>query len=244
MNLFCGDCLDILPTLPDGCVDLVLCDPPYGSTRNPWDAVIPFDAMWREIWRLCRGPVVLTAMQPFSSALVMSQVQHFRHEWVWEKNKATGHLNAKRMPMRAHELVLVFAKETPFYAPQMTEGHKPGNFAVRRTFTPNYGAQTPTEYGGQTTRFPRSVRRFPIVNNDDPGKTHPTQKPVDLMAYFVETYSPVGAAVLDFAMGSGTTGVAAIKTGRDFIGIERDPGYFEIAERRIYEAAEAALFAA
>lgn len=186
----------------------------------------------------------MTAIQPFASTLVGSQVRHFRHEWIWEKNKATGHLNAKRAPMRAHELVLVFAKAAPLYQPQMTDGHEPGHAATRRAFTPNYGAQRPTSYGGSTQRYPRSVLRFPIVNNDDPGKVHPTQKPEGLMAYFVRTYAPEGGTVLDFAMGSGTTGVAAVNTGRNFIGIERDPGYFEIAERRIYEAYEAALLAA
>lgn len=244
MRLFRGDCLDILPTLPDGCVDLVLTDPPYGQTQNPWDSEIDLARLWPELWRVCRGAVAMTAIQPFASTLVGSQVRHFRHEWIWEKNKATGHLNAKRAPMRAHELVLVFAKAAPLYQPQMTDGHEPGHAATRRAFTPNYGAQRPTSYGGSTQRYPRSVLRFPIVNNDDPGKVHPTQKPEGLMAYFVRTYAPEGGTVLDFAMGSGTTGVAAVNTGRNFIGIERDPGYFEIAERRIYEAYEAALLAA
>lgn len=238
MRLFCGDCLDILPTLPAASVDLVLCDLPYGQTQNAWDSVIPFDKMWREVWRVCNGPAVFTAMQPFSSALVMSQAKYFRHEWVWEKNKATGHLNAKRAPMRAHELVLVFAKFAPAYFPQMTDGHKPGNYALRRTYTPNYGAQRPTEYGGQTTRYPRSVQQFPIINSDDPAKVHPTQKPESMVEYYIRTYCDDGATVLDFTMGSGTTGVAAANTGRDFIGIEKDPGYFEIAEKRIYEAME------
>lgn len=244
MRLFRGDCLDILPTLPDGCVDLVLTDPPYGQTQNPWDSEIDLARLWPELWRVCRGAVAMTAIQPFASTLVGSQVRHFRHEWIWEKNKATGHLNAKRAPMRAHEIVLVFAKAAPLYRPQMTDGHEPGHAATRRVFTPNYGAQRPTSYGGSTQRYPRSVLRFPIVNNDDPGKVHPTQKPEGLMAYFVRTYAPEGGTVLDFAMGSGTTGVAALNTGRDFIGIERDSGYFEIAERRIYEAYEAALLAA
>ncbi len=244
MRLFRGDCLDILPTLPDGCVDLVLTDPPYGQTQNPWDIEIDLARLWPELWRVCRGAVAMTAIQPFASTLVGSQVRHFRHEWIWEKNKATGHLNAKRAPMRAHELVLVFAKAAPLYRPQMTDGHEPGHAATRRAFTPNYGAQRPTSYGGSTQRYPRSVLRFPIVNNADPGKVHPTQKPEGLMAYFVRTYAPEGGTVLDFAMGSGTTGVAAVNTGRNFIGIERDPGYFEIAERRIYEAYEAALLAA
>lgn len=219
--------------LPAQSVDLVLVDPPYGQTQNIWDAVIPFVPMWSEIWRVCRGPAVFTAMQPFSSALVMSQVANFKHEWVWEKNKASGHLNAKKMPMRAHELVLVFGKSSGFYNPQMTEGHKPGNAATRRTYTPNYGAQKPTDYGGSTVRYPRSVQRFDIVNNDDPNKLHPTQKPSALFEYLIRTYSAPGATVLDFCMGSGTTGEAAMNTDRGFIGIESDPTYFDIAHKRL-----------
>jgi site-specific DNA-methyltransferase (adenine-specific) len=233
MRLVHGDCLTILPALPANSIDLVCADPPYEATRNPWDAAIPFDAMWRELWRVCRGAVVLTAMQPFSSALVMSQVQHFKHEWVWHKNKATGHLNAKKAPMRAHEVALVFCRGALPYFPQMTDGHEPGHYAVRRTFTPNYGAQVPTEYGGSTQRYPRSVIDFPIVNNDDPKKVHPTQKPVELFEYLIRTYSEPGQVVLDFCMGSGTTGVAAVAAGREFIGIEKDDGYFAAASKRL-----------
>lgn len=232
-RLIHGDCLEAMAGLEAQSVDLVLCDPPYGTTQNAWDAVIPFAAMWEQLWRVCRGPVVLTSMQPFSSALVMSQPKHFRHEWVWEKNKATGHLNAKKAPMRAHELVLVFSRKPPLYRPQMTDGHKPGNYAVRRTYTPNYGAQRPTEYGGSTKRYPRSVQRFDIINNDDPTKLHPTQKPVGLMEYLVRTYSDDGATVLDFAMGSGTTGEACALAGRQFIGIEKDDRYFGMAAARL-----------
>jgi len=122
-----GDALAVMKTLPDQSVDLVLTDPPYGSTQNPWDSPIPFVPMWSEVWRVCKGPAVFTAMQPFSSALVMSQPKQFKHEWVWEKNKATGHLNAKKAPMRAHELVLVFAQGAVLYHPQMTDGHAPMN---------------------------------------------------------------------------------------------------------------------
>lgn len=228
-----GDCLQVMAGMADQSVDLVLCDPPYETTQNAWDTVIPFEPMWAHLWRICRGPVVLTAIQPFSSALVMSQPQFFRHEWVWEKNKATGHLNAKKAPMRAHELALVFSRKPLLYRPQMTDGHKPGNYAVRRTYTPNYGSQRPTEYGGSTQRYPRSVQKFPIINNDDPQKMHPTQKPEAWMEYLIRTYSDEGATVLDFAMGSGTTGAACRSTGRRFIGIEKDARYFEFARGRL-----------
>lgn len=223
----------MMATLPNQSIDLIACDPPYGQTQNSWDSVIPFEEMWKQVWRVCRGPAVFTAIQPFSSALVMSQVRYFRHEWVWKKNKATGHLNAKKAPMRAHELVLVFSKDTPAYFPQMTTGHAPGNFAIRRTYTPNYGAQRPTEYGGSTERYPISVQEFPIVNNDSPEKVHPTQKPVELFEYLIRTYSREGDTVLDFCCGSGTTGIACRRTSRSFIGIDDDPTFTAIAQHRI-----------
>lgn len=241
-HLMLGDCLDRMREIPDASVDMVLADLPYGTTQNKWDSVIPPEPLWHEYWRICKGAVVLTATQPFSSALVMSQPSAFRHEWVWEKNKATGHLNASRAPLRAHEVALVFAQKAPSYTPQMTVGHPPANSVPRRGHnSPNYGQQKPSAaYGGATTRYPRSVLQFPIVNNNDPEKVHPTQKPVALFEYLIRTYTNPGDLVLDNTMGSGTTGVACVNTGRRFIGIERDPGYFEIAEKRI-RAAEVSL---
>lgn len=234
-QLMQGDCIQRMAELPAASVDLVLCDPPYGTTQNAWDAAIPFVDMWAAIDRVLRpgGAVVLTACQPFSSALVMSRPSWFRHEWVWHKNKASGHLNAKRAPMRAHELVLVFAAAAPSYTPQMTIGHRPGNYAKRGKQSTNYGSADSTVYGGSTVRYPRSVQDFPVVNNDDSEKTHPTQKPVDLMEYLTRTYSQPGDTVLDFTMGSGTTGVACAKTGRKFIGIEQDELHFSTANARI-----------
>ena len=228
-----GDCLTVLPTLESQSVDLVLVDVPYGSTQNKWDQPIPFEPMWAEIWRICKGAAVFTAKQPFSSALVMSQVRYFKHEWVWEKNKATGHLNAKKAPMQAHETVQVFAARGMSYNPQMTDGHKPMNAYTQTSNGENYGTTNRPSGGGSTKRYPRSVQRFDVVNNDSPEKEHSTQKPVDLMAYLIETYCLPGAIVLDFCMGSGTTGVACQATGRSFIGIESDPTIFTIAERRL-----------
>lgn len=247
-QLFEGDCLDVMPSLPSGSVDLVLADLPYGTTQNKWDSIIPLEPLWREYWRLCGGAVVLTASQPFSSSLVNSQTSRFQCEWVWEKNKASGHLNVKRAPMRAHEVALVFAARQPTYNPQMTEGHAPANAVPRRGGdSPNYGAQKPSgKYGGSTLRYPRSVLQFPVVNNDDPEKRHPTQKPVPLFEYLIRTYTNPGDTVLDNTMGSGTTGVAAANTGRAFIGIERDPTYFAIGQSRIrsaYEARNVGVFA-
>lgn len=233
--LFIGDCLDVLATLEPQSVDAVICDPPYGTTRCTWDAVIPMQEMWSALRRVCvpGAPMVFTATLPFTAALVMSNPKAYRHSWVWEKNKATGHLNAKKAPMRAHEDVLVFCDRAPSYTPQMTEGHRPGNYAKQVQFTPVYGAQVPTEYGGSTLRYPRSVQRFDIVNNDDPEKVHSSQKPVDLFRYLIRTYTQPGQTVLDFAMGSGTTGLACRIEGRRFIGIEKDANHFAAAEARL-----------
>lgn len=238
-QLMNGDCLELMRDLPNNSVDLILCDLPYGTTQNKWDSVIDLPSLWAEYMRISCGPIVLTASQPFTSALVMSNPAWFRHEWVWEKNKGSGHLNAKRRPMRAHEDVLVFSKSAPLYNPQMTTGHKPGNYAKRGKQSSCYGAAASTEYGGTTLRYPRTVQSFGVVNNDDPEKAHPTQKPVALMEYMIRTYTHKGATVLDNCMGSGTTGVACANTGRRFIGMEMDAGYFEIAKGRIMQALEA-----
>lgn len=235
VSLYQGDCLEVMPMLEEGSIDMVLCDLPYGTTQSPWDAVIPFEPLWSEFNRLCSGVVALFAAQPFTSALVMSNPRGFRYEWIWEKNKATGHLNAKRRPMVAHESVVVFG-DASFYRPQMTEGHKPGNSATRRTHSGVYGAQRETSYGGSTLRYPRSVQRFDIVNNDDPQKTHPNQKPVPWLEYLLRTHSADGATILDATMGSGSTGVACVNTGRRFVGIERDPKFFAIAQKRLADA--------
>lgn len=239
MKLFQGDCLDILPTLPDGSVDLVLCDLPYGTTQNKWDSVIPLEPLWREYWRLCRGAVVLTAQTPFDKTLGASCIEHLKYEWIWEKNNPSGHLNANKAPMKAHENVLVFYKKQPTYSPQKTTGH-PLKQATRLGFSTNYGSQKVNSYAS-TERYPRSVQRI----NGHPKKdsVHPTQKPVALMEYFIRTYTNEGDTVLDNTMGSGTTGVAAVNTDRRFIGIEKDSEFFEIAQKRIYETYEAALLA-
>jgi DNA modification methylase len=229
-----GDCRDVLPTLGASSIDCVISDPPYGMTQNKWDAVIPTEMMWRELTRVCRGPIVMTAIQPFSSLLIASRLDLFRHEWIWEKNKGSGHLNCSRAPLRCHESILVFGPAQATYNPQKTNGHKPGNYAQRKTFTSNYGAQRESEpYGGQTDRYPRSVQRFDVVNNDSPDRIHPTQKPLPLIEYLVATYSNPGDTVLDFCAGSGTTGVACRRLGRDAILIEIDEAYCSASRRRI-----------
>ncbi len=227
-----GDCLKVMPTLEAGSIDLILADLPYGTTACKWDSVIPFAPLWENYKRLLkpRGAVVLTASQPFTSALVMSNPKWFRYEWVWEKNNATGHLDARRKPLRAHEDICVFGDSRPTYNPTMGEGkpfisrHRPGDTGdcygdVRNYIWKNTG-----------TRFPRSVLRFPNVSRT----IHPTQKPVALIEYLIRTYSSEGETVLDNTMGSGTTGVACVNTGRNFIGIEMDAAYFKIAKKRIH----------
>lgn len=234
-----GDCLDVMRDTPDGSVDLVLCDLPYGTTQNKWDAVIPFEPLWRHYWRVCRGPVLLTATQPFSSAAVASNPTGFSYEWVWVKTKITGVLNAKRMPVRQHEQVLVFGAAC---GPYNAQGLAPANVTRHdkaRHSSKNYGVRGGKDYVQEFTNWPRDVLNIA----SEGGTVHPTQKPVALMEYLIRTYTNEGDTVLDNCMGSGTTGVACQNTGRNFIGIERDAGYFEIARKRLGLAEEVDIFA-
>lgn len=231
-----GDCLDAMWLIPDGSVDMILCDPPYGTTQNRWDSVIPFEPLWTHYWRVLRpnGAVVLTAAQPFTSALVMSQPEAFKYQWVWEKPIATGFLNAKKQPLRAHEDVLVFCKGQTTYNPQMVERQERKVSRRVGTKTTNYGKADKETFYDSTARYPRSVQMFQSRVDGEP--LHPTQKPVALMDYLIRTYTNECETVLDNCMGSGTTGVACKNTGRNFIGIERDPEYFKIAQSRILGA--------
>lgn len=241
-ELLHGDCLELMRDLPAQSVDLVLCDLPYGTTQNKWDSVIPFDALWSEYGRLCKGAIVLTAAQPFTSALVMSKADWFRHSLVFEKSHPTGHLNANRAPLRKHEDVLVFGRKSVTYNPQKTP--KPAKNirpATRGSQTESYGAFDPS--AGRTdsvgVSFPTSIVRFNVSSTGGDKGLHPTQKPVALMEYLVRTYTNPGDLVLDNCMGSGTTGVACVNTGRRFIGIELDAAYFATASQRIAQAAAA-----
>ena len=228
-DIYRGDCLELMRELQTASVDLILCDLPYGTTRNKWDSVLPFADLWREHGRVCSGAIVLTASQPFSSSLLMSMPDWFRYAWVWEKSSATGHLNAKRMPMKLHEDVLVFSKAPPPYSPQ---GLVPFNKVTRRGGNGSNFGESGTQNFQEFTNYPRSILRFA----NDPKPVHPTQKPVALMEYLVRTYTNEGDTVLDNCMGSGTTGVACARSGRKFIGMEMDEKYFEIAKSRIEEA--------
>jgi len=237
-----GDCLERMVEIPDGSIDMILCDLPYGTTQNKWDSVIPFDALWSHYWRIAKpnAAVVLTAAQPFTSALVMSQIERFKYDWIWRKSHATGHLNANRMPMREHEHVTVFARNTPIYNAQKFLKDK------TKVRPEKKGAQTKTSSYGQndpnaprtdenTIGFPKSVIEFGSAKTE--GKPqHPTQKPVALFEYLIRTYTNEGDTVLDNCAGSGTAAIAAEQSGRNWICIERDPTYYCAAVARVVEA--------
>lgn len=236
VELYEGDCLDIMPNLISrGEIDMVMCDLPYGTTQNAWDTVIPLDRLWAEYWRVIKdnGPAVLTAQSPFDKMLGASCIQHLKYEWIWEKPAATGFLNARVAPLKAHENVLVFYKKAPTYNPQKTSGHlrKQSRSDRSKQQTTTYGRQAGATAYDSTDRYPRTVIR--ISSDKQTSSLHPTQKPVALMEYLIKTYTNEGDTVLDNCMGSGTTGVACVRTGRRFIGIEQNAEYFAIAEQRI-----------
>ncbi len=236
-QLIWGDCLEEMKAIPDGSVDMVLCDLPYGTTQNKWDSVICLTALWLHYWRVAKinAPIVLLAQTPFDKVLGVSALSELRYEWIWEKTAATGFLNAKKSPLKAHENILVFYRKPPTYNPQMTAGHVIKRVSVTHTnHSSNYGKQMTREPYESTERYPRSVQKF--AKDNRLAKEHPTQKPVALMEYLIRTYTNEGDTVLDNTMGSGTTGVACVNTGRSFIGIERDPDYFHICCERIYGA--------
>lgn len=222
-----GDCLEVMKEIPDQSVDMVLCDLPYGTTQNKWDSVLPLDRLWAAYKRVCRGAVVLTAAQPFASLLVVSNLAMFKYEWVWVKTKITGVLNAKKMPVRKHELVLVFSEAPTRYNAQGLVAK--GTVTKQGGNSDNYGARSAEDYVQEWTNWPRDVLEIASEGATE----HPTQKPVALMEYLIRTYTNKGDTVLDNTMGSGTTGIACLNTGRNFIGIEKDSVYFGIAERRL-----------
>jgi len=236
-----GDCLERMKEIPDGSVDMVLTDPPYGTTQCSWDSVIPLEPMWNQLKRVIKpnGAIVIMANEPYSSVLICSNPKDFKYRWDWIKNKSTGFLNAKKQPLRCVEDICVFYKKQPTYNPQKTTGHKPVNSFTKHTSDGETMGKTKIGFsgGGQTDRYPKNIIEIPVVNNDgtssDGVKTHPTQKPVALMEYLIRTYSDEGDSVLDFSIGSGTTGVAAQNLNRKFIGIELDEIYFNIAKDRI-----------
>ena len=241
INLMQGDCLECMSQIPDGSVDMVLTDPPYGTTACKWDSVIPFEPMWEQLNRVIKpnGAIVLFGSEPFSSALRMSNIKSFRYDWIWDKRFGANFGTAKIQPMKRHETISVFAdKKSPLYYPQMIKRETPikigknsKNSSDRGMLTKN--AMNKKEYDNKVydEKYPESIQLFNI--REEKCRLHPTQKPVALMEYLIKTYTNEGEIVLDFTMGSGTTGVACVNTGRDFIGIELDETYFNIAKERI-----------
>jgi len=236
--LFHGDCLEELKDLKCGIVDLVICDLPFNTTNCKWDCPIDLVKLWNVYDILTKGttPILLFAQIPFNITLGASNMDMLRYEWIWEKTTATGHLNAKKMPMKAHENIMVFYNRLPTYNPQKTVGHKPVNsYTKHQDDGEIYGkTQIGVSGGGSTERYPRDVLLFPT--DKQKSALHPTQKPVKLLEYLIRTYSNEGDTVLDNTFGSGSTGVAAANTGRNFIGVEKDDKYYDIGKKRIEAA--------
>ena len=225
-----GDCLELMKDIPDGSVDMILADLPYGTTRNKWDSIIPLDELWVHYMRIIKdnGAIVLTAQTPFDKVLGVSNLKLLKYEWVWRKDSGTGFLNAKKMPLKNHENILIFYKKPPIYNPQMRFGHKP-YIAKKGHHGTNYGSDKGATTQSDGSRYPVSVIDF----SRDKDKIHPTQKPVALFEYLIKTYTNEGDLVLDNVAGSGTTGVAAMNTNRNFILMEKEPEYVEIIKKRL-----------
>lgn len=232
IELHKGDCLEIMKDLPP--VDMVLTDPPYGTTACKWDSIIPLKEMWEMINLVAKpaSPVVMTASQPFTTKLISSNMDMFKYCWVWEKQQGTNPMLAKKQVMKVHEDIVVFYNKQPTYNPQMTKSTPYKSFSSKNATTGEIMGKSKSVHrdNPEGTRYPRSVQRF---NTERVKGGHPTQKPVSLMEYLIKTYTNEGDTVLDFCMGSGTTGIACKNLNRDFVGIEMDDGYFEMAKERI-----------
>ena len=229
-KIYNEDCLEGMKRIPDKSVDMILCDLPYGTTRNKWDSIIPLEPLWAQYERVIKdnGAVVLTAQTPFDKVLGVSNLRYLKYEWIWQKTEATGFLNAKKMPLKNHENILVFYKEQPTYNPQFTVG-KPYSYKKDSISSDNYGDSKGTDLiVNDGSRHPLTVQTF----KKDKG-LHPTQKPVALFEYLILTYTNENETILDNCMGSGTTAVACINTNRNFIGFELDETYFNLANERI-----------
>jgi len=228
------DCLEGMNRIDDKSVDMILCDLPYGTTQNKWDSVIPLDKLWNHYDRIIKdnGAIVLTGQSLFSAKMILSNEKMYRYSLIWEKTKAGGFLNARRMPLQSHEDILIFYKKLPLYTPQMEEGKPYVKKAITNGDGKNYGkfVREGTVNINDGTRFPRSIIK---IANDNHDSLHPTQKPVELFEYLIKTYTKEGDIVLDNCMGSGTTAIACMNTNRNYIGFELDKGYYDIILERI-----------
>ena len=245
MKLYQGDCLEVMKGIPDKSIDMILCDLPYEVTACKWDNIIPFEPLWEQYNRIIKdnGAICLFGTEPFSSRLRMSNVRYFRYDWIWEKSKAANFMNAKKMLLKKHEIISVFYKNFPTYNPQMKQ-IKPYKF-YRKSHQPTFvkhGLDVSIIQQSTGQGYPTSILYFQCVSNSGTNEertlnsVHPTQKPVPLLEYLIRTYTNEGETVLDNCMGSGSTGVACVNTGRNFIGIELDENYYNIAENRINQA--------
>lgn len=234
IDLYNGDCLELMKSIQDKSVDMILCDLPYGTTKCKWDIVIPLDKLWEQYNRIIKdkGAILLFGSEPFSSKLRISNLRMYKYDWIWKKTKAQGFLNSKKMPLKDYENICVFYKRLPVYNPQ---GIIYGNFQNDRKSKYSKGEDIygkEKEFGiSHMSNFPKQIIEF--SNPSGKGQLHPTQKPVDLLEYLIKTYTNKGETVLDNCMGSGSTGLACVNTNRDFIGIELDKDYFNIAKQRI-----------
>lgn len=225
-----GDCLEVMKDIPDGSIDMILCDLPYGTTACKWDSVIPFEPLWDHYRRITKptSAIVLTASQPFTTALIVSNLSEFRYCWVWDKGRPSNPQLAKKQPLKTHEDIAVFYRKHGTYNPQGLVEIPESERKVHKPEPNKLGHCVRKPYVQTHTGYPKA-----LLNIKPERGLHPTQKPVELMEYLINTYTNPGDVVLDNCMGSGTTGVAAINTGRRFIGIEQDPEYFSIAQERL-----------
>lgn len=232
-KLYKGDCLEVMQDIPNKSIDMILCDLPYGTTQNKWDCNIDLNKLWKQYNRIIKdnGAIVLFAQTPFDKVLGCSNLKMLRYEWIWDKKLGTGHLNAKKMPMKQHENILIFYKKLPIYNPQMRYG-KPYN-KTPSTVSSNYGKQIAMGGKSNGERYPISIVEY--SNADRTKRIHPTQKPIDLLEYLIKTYTNEEDLILDNCMGSGSTGIACLNTNRRFIGIELDENYFNIASQRLQD---------
>lgn len=244
-GFYCMDCFDGMAQIDDKSIDMILCDLPYGTTQCSWDVVIPFEPLWAEYKRVIKdnGAIVLFGMEPFSSYLRISNIKMYKYDWIWDKVKGTGFLNAKKQPMRNHEIISVFYKRQCKYHPQMTSGHPPVHSYTKRSSDGECYGKTKTGIsgGGCTERYPRSIQVF--STDTQKSSIHNTQKPIALCEYLIKTYTDVEGLILDNCAGSCSTGIAAHNTGRRFIGFEKDKEIFEKANQRLIEhKSQARLF--